>query len=273
MPAVDELKLRAERHDRMERRRVHAPEGHPIELRADDAGGVLHFTGYAATFDTEYEVFDMFGSYQESVAPGAFTKTIQERDDVRFLIEHEGLALARTKNSSLTLEQTEVGLLANADLQARDPDVQRIEPKLARGDVDQMSFMFETIRQEWDEDYTHRRLLEVKLWDVSVVTFPASPTTSALPLREADLIYALADADADQLLLLAARSDGGAGLRAAAERAHDVLQRLLDPQSPPPPAGDAGGIGADPPAMRDQPSTMTIEQARRNLELLKLQAR
>jgi hypothetical protein len=49
-----------------------------------------------------------------------------------------------------------------------------------RGDVDQMSFAFRVIRQKWNEGRTERTLTEVSLsdGDVSVVTYPAYPTTT-----------------------------------------------------------------------------------------------
>jgi hypothetical protein len=49
-----------------------------------------------------------------------------------------------------------------------------------RGDVDQMSFAFRVIRQKWNEGRTERTLTELSLadGDVSVVTYPAYPTTT-----------------------------------------------------------------------------------------------
>jgi hypothetical protein len=73
---------------------------------------------------------------------------------------------------------------------------------LRRGDVDQMSFAFRAIRQEWNDDYTERRILEVQLFDVAAVTFPANEAT-VIGLRTDDrgarsypLSLALAEADA-----------------------------------------------------------------------------
>ena len=51
---------------------------------------------------------------------------------------------------------------------------------IQRGDVDQMSFAFRVIRQKWNPERTERTLTEVSLadGDVSVVTYPAYPTTT-----------------------------------------------------------------------------------------------
>jgi uncharacterized protein len=48
---------------------------------------------------------------------------------------------------------------------------------LRRGDVSQMSFAFEPIQDSWSKDNKTRELKEVKLFDVSVVTYPAYEET------------------------------------------------------------------------------------------------
>jgi HK97 family phage prohead protease len=95
------------------------------------------------------------------------------------LINHEGLPLARTKNETLRLREDEIGLYMDADL----PDTQAardLYTLVERGDVDQMSFAFRVIRQKWNEGRTERTLTELSLadGDVSVVTYPAYPTTT-----------------------------------------------------------------------------------------------
>jgi HK97 family phage prohead protease len=143
----------------------------------DNGDGSLTFTGYASTFDEPYDM----GFFVEVVRAGAFTKTLSETPDVRFLINHAGLPLARTKSGTLTLSQDNIGLKVSAQLDATDPDVLALVPKMARGDVDSMSFGFRIVRQDWSPDYSQCDLIELALdnGDVSVVTYPANPTTSA----------------------------------------------------------------------------------------------
>ena len=145
-----------------------------IETReAED--GVMRLSGYAAVFNDASVPLP----FSERIAPGAFRKTLSETPDVRLLINHEGLPLARTKNGTLTLSEDEVGLRFDADLpdttEARD-----LWTLIQRGDVDQMSFAFRVIRQKWSADRTERTLTELSLadGDVSVVTYPAYPTTT-----------------------------------------------------------------------------------------------
>lgn len=145
-----------------------------VEARqAED--GTMRLSGYAAVFNDDSVPLPFI----ERIAPGAFRKTLTETPDVRLLINHEGLPLARTKNGTLRLTEDEIGLYMDADL----PDTQAardLYTLVERGDVDQMSFAFRVIRQKWNEGRTERTLTELSLadGDVSVVTYPAYPTTS-----------------------------------------------------------------------------------------------
>lgn len=143
--------------------------GIPAEIRADDDG--IKVSGYAAVFN---EAADIGGMFREIIAPEAFTAAI-ERDDVVFLINHEGLPLARTRAGTLSLTQDEKGLRMETRLDPQDPDVARIVGKMKRGDLDKMSFAFLPTRQEWDDntDPPTRTITEAQLFDVSIVTTPA----------------------------------------------------------------------------------------------------
>jgi HK97 family phage prohead protease len=144
-----------------------------VEARADGEG--MRLSGYAAVFNDSSVPLP----FKESIAPGAFRKTLSETPDVRLLINHEGLPLARTKNGTLKLEEDERGLRFDADL-ADTQEGRDIYELVKRGDVDQMSFAFRVIRQKWNDDRSRRVLTEVSLsdGDVSVVTYPAYPTTT-----------------------------------------------------------------------------------------------
>ncbi|MFZ9750564.1 MAG: HK97 family phage prohead protease [Candidatus Nanopelagicales bacterium] len=145
-----------------------------IETRLTD-DGVMRLSGYAAVFDDQSVPLP----FVERIAPGAFRKTLSEAPDVRLLINHEGLPLARTKNGTLTLSEDQRGLYFDAEL-ADTQEARDIHTLVGRGDVDQMSFAFRVIRQKWNSDRTERTLTEVSLadGDVSVVTYPAYPTTT-----------------------------------------------------------------------------------------------
>lgn len=150
---------------------------YPIrDIRATD-GDNPQISGYAAVFN---ELSEDLGGFYERIERGAFARTL-ESADVRALWNHDSnFPLGRTRAGTLALSEDEIGLAFEIDppntSYARDLLV-----SMRRGDIDQMSFGFRTIRDRWEQigGQVIRTLLEVELFDVSPVTYPAYPTTSA----------------------------------------------------------------------------------------------
>ncbi|SIK47302.1 HK97 family phage prohead protease [Mycobacteroides abscessus] len=193
-----------------------------FEVRED--GDTITLTGYASTFEP-YEMYGGpdAGGWIEQLDKGAFTNTLREKPDLHLLINHEGMPLARTKSGTLQLGVDRLGLKVGATLDRSDPDVQRLEPKMRRKDLDEMSFAFRVKGQKWEcteefpeDNYALRTITEVSLHkgDVSVVNFGANPTTSA-ELKSVDQALAFL-ADCDPGALAEIRSDGDLLRRARA---------------------------------------------------------
>lgn len=177
---IDALDAEADSRSKMKKIERRTFTVQDVEARqADD--GTMRLRGYAAVFNDASVPLP----FKETIAPGAFRKTLSETPDVRLLINHEGLPLARTKNGTLTLTEDDRGLLIDAEI-ADTSEGRDLYKLVERGDVDQMSFAFRVIRQKWSEDRSTRTLTEVSLadGDVSVVTYPAYPTTT-VEAREA----------------------------------------------------------------------------------------
>jgi HK97 family phage prohead protease len=158
---------------------------HNLELRQTEDGMPV-VEGYATVYDYAYDIAggpDM-GGFTEVIAPGAAKKSAMEAD-VRLLANHEGLPLARTKSGTLELESDDIGLKVRATLDPSNPTAAEVRSAMERGDVDQMSFAFRVVRDDWNKDYSERIISEVKLYDVSVVTYPANPAT-VVKLRSED---------------------------------------------------------------------------------------
>lgn len=156
----------------------------PVEVRQEEGDTNPKVEGYAAVFNEETNIGDYF---RELFVPGAFRDAVKD-DDVVFLVDHDGLPLARTRSGTLKLKEDKRGLRISAELDAADPDVQRLVPKMKRGDLDKMSIAFVPTRQEWiDEEgaIPLRKIHEARLFDVSVVKFPAYEGTE-IGLRALD---------------------------------------------------------------------------------------
>jgi len=146
------------------------------ELRTiTDESGLRHIIGYAAVFNA---LSEDLGRFREKIDPGAFSNTINA-DDIRALKNHNSdYVLGRNKSGTLTLSEDQRGL----KIDATPPDTQWARDYMVsidRGDVDQMSFGFETKAHRWEGEYPGeiRTLMEVKLFDVSPVTFAAYSDT------------------------------------------------------------------------------------------------
>tara|TARA_R110002096_G_scaffold81928_2_gene190693 strand:- start:2753 stop:3328 length:576 start_codon:yes stop_codon:yes gene_type:complete len=142
-----------------------------LDVREED-GETISVSGYAAIFGEETNIGGMF---TEVIERGAFASALERQDDVVFLINHDGLPLARTRSGTLRLTEDERGLFIETDLASDDPDVRSIVPKMKRGDLDKMSFAFVPTRQEWDDsgDLPKRTIQDLQLYDVAIVTTPA----------------------------------------------------------------------------------------------------
>jgi HK97 family phage prohead protease/HK97 family phage major capsid protein len=153
---------------------LRARYGDNVEVRAVEVRAQEDMTieGYASVFGDEYDL----GYFTERVAPGAFDG--RTNDDVRLLINHTGVPLARTTNNTLTLTIDERGLHYRAKL-ADTQEGRDLYTLIQRGDITQSSFAFTIDDDEWSGDRRTRTINRVgQLYDVSPVTYPASPTTT-----------------------------------------------------------------------------------------------
>lgn len=229
-------------------RTVAVTSGAIARAEGDDTAPI-GFRGHAAVFNTPTWIGSKRWGFWEEIAPGAFTKAIQE-NDVRFLINHDpNLVLARTANQTLRLSQDGVGLAVDADMNpttyARDHAL-----LLERGDVNQMSFAFAMIDYTWrtNDDGTETLVHNsVELFDVASVTYPAYESTDGglrcdilAACRSAGfddvelglLAERLATPDSDLIVSLRALARGGSITDAAqAETTPQTDHRSVDPQA------------------------------------------
>lgn len=146
-----------------------------FETREDGENPVIE--GYFSVFNTTYDMgFDM----SESVAPGAFTKSLS--NDVRALINHDTtLVLGRTSAHTLELREDSHGLWGKITINPKDSDAMNLYERVKRGDVDQCSFGFDIRSEDTDirEDGSiHWTIRDVDLYEVSCCTFPAYEQTN-----------------------------------------------------------------------------------------------
>ena len=143
--------------------------------RAED--GNLYIEGYFAVFGSEYRMWE---NAIETIDEDAFNETVD--GDVRALVNHDStLVLGRTTAGTLTLRVDRTGLWGSILINQSDQDAMNLYERVKRGDVSQCSFGFDILDQStevMENGTTVWILKKVKLYEVSVVTFPAYEDTS-----------------------------------------------------------------------------------------------
>lgn len=154
-----------------------------FEVREE--GEKLKIEGYFAVFGDKYE---MWPGAVEEIAPGAFATTIKN-DDIRALINHDTtLVLGRNKAGTLELREDDHGLWGSIEINPKDSDAVNAHERVKRGDVSQCSIgmdILEEVTDYLDDGSVHWMIKSVKLWEVSICTFPAYEETS-VEARKAD---------------------------------------------------------------------------------------
>lgn len=181
MPTTLERPTVTRPHDRAGRPLLRAALADAVVTRSEETGDPIGFKGKAIVFNSPTWIGSRSWGFWEQIAPGSVTKTIDEHD-IRFLQNHDpNMLLARNKAGTLRLNATDDALEVDADM-APTSYARDLALLLERGDISQMSFAFEIIsetRSIADDDNDMWTVNEMKLYDVSVVTYPAYEDTEA----------------------------------------------------------------------------------------------
>ena len=170
-------------------------ETEPLELRAAPTGDGMQFSGYAARFDSP----SLPLPFIETIAPGAFTRTLKSRNDIRMYVNHDDrMVLASTRAKTLRLEERSDGLFVEADLPPTTYG-NDLRISIERGDVSTMSFGFSTVKDSWSDDGNNRTLEIVRLHEVSCVTGVAAYSSTTTSVRNLRLIAKRTVTDVDAL--------------------------------------------------------------------------
>lgn len=141
--------------------------------------------GYATTFDDPYLLWKEDGyEFWEVVDRNAFDKT--DLSDVIMQYDHEGRVIARNTNGTLTLTTDDHGLKVRADLGGTELGAEiwnevegRYSTKMSMGFIVRADERIAEENKETGTVKVTRRILDIsKLFDVSIVSYPANDHTS-----------------------------------------------------------------------------------------------
>lgn len=152
-------------------------------FKTREDGEEKRIEGYFAVFNSVYEIAP---GMTESVAPGAFSETLD--GDVRALTDHVTMyVLGRSQAGTLELREDDKGLWGSILINPNDQDAMNLYFRVKRGDVNQCSIGFVILSEETDfreDGSVHWTINSVKLYEVSVCTFPAYTETSVEARKE-----------------------------------------------------------------------------------------
>lgn len=156
----------------MERRAVAVD----ADFQTREIDGKRYVDGYFAVFGGQYQLWD---KAIETVDEGAFD--LVRDTDVRALTNHDTtLVLGRTSAGTLQLSIDQRGLWGSIEINEADQDAVNLYERVKRRDVTQCSFGFEIEDEEMvvrDDGVTVWHIKKVRLYEVSVCTFPAYEET------------------------------------------------------------------------------------------------
>ena len=140
-----------------------------------------HFTGYASLFGVPDLGHDV-------VVPGAFAASLARRGPagVRLLFQHDP---AEPIGRWLTLREDARGLRAEGQLNLAVQRAREVDALMRQGGLDGLSIGFRTLLARPGAGGA-RRLHQVDLWEISLVTFPLQPGARARPDPGADPLVA-----------------------------------------------------------------------------------
>ncbi len=137
----------------------------PVDLKAVDTDGT--FEGYASVFGAEDMAHDV-------VMPGAFAASLASRgaQGVKLLFQHDP---AQPIGVWLELAEDKKGLYARGRLMPEVARAREVLSLMRAGALDGLSIGFRTVKGVRDAKSGIRRLNQIDLWEISVVTFPMLP--------------------------------------------------------------------------------------------------
>ena len=150
-----------------------------IDIRMINKNGEPVIGGLAAVFNS---LSEDLGGFREQIAPGAFRAAL-DVSDPRCLFNHEAsMVLGRVSSGTLRLNENDKGLEFECDIPGTSY-AKDLMTCMKRGDIDQCSFGFSVDEggDSWNKDSNGKWIRTInkvaKLYDVSLVTFPAYPST------------------------------------------------------------------------------------------------
>jgi hypothetical protein len=141
----------------------------PFEVKKLAESG--EFEGLAAVYGNVDSIGDV-------IEAGAFARTLAASKERPLLFNH------RDPVGIVELTDSSAGLIAKGKLSLGVQQAKDVYTLVRDRVVKGLSIGFETVKSDWRGEIRH--LLEIKLWEVSLVTFPANPLATVTDVKSLD---------------------------------------------------------------------------------------
>lgn len=240
-----------------------------LEIRSDGDGRTV--CGIAVPFGQKTPIREWGTTYDEEFAPGAFAKTIAERGSrVKFLDQHDS---TRPLGRATLLKEDSSGLYAEFRVSKTQRGDEFLE-LFRDGAIDSLSVGFTPVSDDVLSGGKHVVRREVKLREVSAVTFPAYEGAVLSGLRSLDETELERAVEAAGLLRAGASVNGAnlatlkhvlslvASADAAVDEAQPLLAKLLGVPNPDADEDEGTETEDAPPAPRGMSLDLAYRKAR-----------
>lgn len=216
-----------------------------FELESADESG--EFSGYAAVFGNKDSGGDV-------IEKGAFSKTIREDfDRIKILSQHTDCELPIGK--PLELREDDKGLFIRGKISdtAKGRDIQTL---MKDGVLNELSIGYDAVEFNYDSEQGARRLKEIKLWEVSIVTWAMNDQAKIDEVKS--LVEGLRT-EVKTGKITRARLDALKPFIAVVRELADILSPFLEPAAPDDPPVQNNIVKSNNPVKQTKKSEIVFE--------------
>jgi len=173
----------------------------PETRRLETKDFEIHEVKEDGTFTGIATVYGQMDLTHDVIDKGALTKTISENPVVPVLFQHQSSEVI----GEGTVKEWQNKVLIEGKLDLDDPVAVKVYGKLQKKLIKGLSIGFTTLKRTWEEteDRLIRHIQELKLWEVSIVTFPALPAAQVTRVKSLDEVLPLLEDGQDSFALSA----------------------------------------------------------------------
>jgi HK97 family phage prohead protease len=162
----------------------------PFEIKAGSVRDDGSFAGYGAIFNTK-------DSYRDIIMPGAFAKTLE--DDFAAKSRKVPILWQHDRRNPIgvydVVKEDTTGLYVEGRINMEVQQGKEAHALMKQGALTGLSIGYGTVMDKWDEAELVRELHEVKLWEISPVTFPAHDDSRINSVKSIEGLATLSDVE------------------------------------------------------------------------------